>query len=214
MVAKKSIYHIGFLKIGAMFYCVNRVSSSGRVGIQIVRDVLKEKPSSFREIVERYHSSIFRVCLSHLGSLEEAEDAVQEIFLRVYRSISTLKHNSRLWAWLYSITMNHLKTQYSRLRRLDYLNERTEHNLRFYQNDPAVLVEQKETCNRIQQAVAALPSNLKEVVILYYMKDMSVTDISEALGITRENVKSKLYRARKRLKEILKNYICGSKVLT
>ena len=214
MVVKKSIFYIGFLKIGVMLYCVNRVSSSGRVDIQIVRDVLKEKPSSFREIVERYQSSIFRICLSHLGSLEEAEDAVQEIFLRVYRSIGTFKHDKRLWTWLYSIAINYLRTQYSRIRRLDYLKERMEYNLRFHQNDPAVLVEQKETCNRIQQAVAALPSNLKEVVILYYMKDMSVTDISEALGITRENVKSKLHRARKRLKEILKNYISGSKVLT
>lgn len=182
---------------------------SNKEDIGIVRDILNENPASFRELVARYHSSIFRICFSRLGNREEAEDAVQEIFLRVYRSINTFKLDRRFWTWVYSIAMNYLKTHYSRLQRLDFLKERAKQNLQNGQNNPADLVEKKETRDRIKQAVEALPSDLKEVVILYYMNDMSVSDISEVLHISRENVKIKLYRARNRLKEILKNYIKG-----
>ncbi len=114
-----------------------------------------------------------------------------------------------------SIAMNHLKTHYSRLKRLDDLKERAGQNIKFHQSDPVGLFVQQETRQEIQQAVELLPSDFKKVVNLYYEKEMSVSDISRTIGISRENVKIKLYRAQNRLKEIIESYISGGeKVLS
>ncbi len=188
---------------------MSKAQVSDKEDIRIVEDILNGNTASFGKIMRRYKSSIFRICLSHLGGREEAEDAVQEIFLRAYRSLNTFRLDKRFWTWLYSIAMNHLKTHYSRLKRLDDLKERVGQNIKFHQNDLADLLVQQETRQEIQKAVELLSPDFKEVVNLYYEKEMSVLDISRTVGISRENVKVKLYRARNRLKETLESYISG-----
>ena len=188
-----------------MLYCMSGVSASDAEDIRIVEDVRTGRTASFRDIVERYNRSILKICYSQLGSREEAEDASQEIFMRAYRSLSAFRSDKRFWTWLYSITMNHLRTHYSKLKRQEVLKERAGRNLQFYKNDPLDLFLKQEMRQKIQTAVALLPANLKEVVTLYYIEDMGVSDISRALGLTRENVKIKLYRARNRLKESLEH---------
>ena len=198
-----------FKKAAAILCCIREALVSDG------EDILNGNTASFGKIMRRYNSSIFRICLSHLGGREEAEDAVQEIFLRAYRSLNTFRLDKRFWTWLYSIAMNHLKTHYSRLKRLDDLKERAGQNIKFHQSDPVGLFVQQETRQEIQQAVELLPSDFKKVVNLYYEKEMSVSDISRTIGISRENVKIKLYRAQNRLKEIIESYISGGeKVLS
>jgi RNA polymerase sigma-70 factor (ECF subfamily) len=174
--------------------------------VEIFQNKLDESEIFFRQITARYYNDILRICICRLGRREEAEDAAQEIFLRVYRSINSYDHNKSFWNWIYTITINHLKTHFSSLKRLIELKERARQNIESSTQDPTDFLEQRETCKKISQAIDSLPQQFKKVIILFYMENMRVTEISESLDISRENVKIQLYRARNLLKETLKEY--------
>lgn len=171
--------------------------------LQIIKSVLNGDTQAFNTIVKRYKNMVFKACIIRLGSNEEAEDAMQEIFIRVFRSLKTFKQDSNFKTWLYSITINFLKTQFSKIQRIGEIQERVEAAYSPEQKGPMDFVLQNEASVEIQRAINLLPGHLKDVVEYYYMKNLNVLDIAEALKLSRENVKIKLYRARIRLKEIL-----------
>jgi RNA polymerase sigma-70 factor (ECF subfamily) len=173
-------------------------------------DKQAENELFFRTVTDIYYGDIFKICLSRLNRREEAEDAVQEIFLRVYRSINSYDREKSFWNWLYTITMNYLKTHYHGLKRLEDLKERARQNIRSSRLDPADYVEQRERDNKINQAIGSLPRQFKKVIILFYVENMRVSEISESLNISRDNVKVQLYRARNMLKEILESYFTSA----
>ena len=171
--------------------------------LQIIKSVLNGNTQAFNTIVKRYENMVFKVCVIRLVSNEEAEDAMQEIFIRVFRSLKTFKQDSNFKTWLYSITINFLKTQFSRIQRIGEIQERVEIAYSPEQKGPMDFVLQNETLVEIQHAINLLPEHLKDVVEYYYMKNLKVFDIAEVLKLSRENVKIMLYRARIQLKEIL-----------
>ena len=177
--------------------------SSDAEDLQIVSEVLQGDPSAFRNIVDKYQQRIFRVCISHLGSVEEAEDAVQEIFLRAYKSLHRFKLEKRFLNWLYTIAVNHLKTRYSRIIKLQEKRDRIMKEPDTPEETPESITEKQIMKDRIREAVQSLPSKLREPVVLYYLEELSVQDIASALDIGTENVKSRLFRARKKLREKL-----------
>ena len=181
-----------------------------RKDVEISPNKCVEDEHLFRQITARYYDDILRICLSRLGRREEAEDATQEIFLRVYRSINSYDRGKSFWNWIYTITINYLKTHFSGLKRLGDLKERARQNIGSSIQDPTDFLEQQETNKKISQAVDSLPKQFKKVITLYYRENMRVTEISESLNISRENVKVQLFRARNLLKETLKEYCQAS----
>jgi RNA polymerase sigma-70 factor, ECF subfamily len=171
--------------------------------LEAVQEVLGGDPSCFSVIVRHYQRSVYRLCLSHCESEDDAMDTVQEIFLRIFRSLSTYKIDKKFNPWLYSIVLNQLKTRYGKTSRFKLLHEK----LRSDYSEPSFNPEQEVLSSlekeRIAAAVKTLPVNIRQPVLLYYFEDMSVTEIGEVLGIGRENVKSRLHRARKSLRELL-----------
>lgn len=170
-----------------------------------ISEVLRGNPDAFRAIVDRYSPLVFRLAAASLGNREDAEEAAQEIFLRAYRSLRSFRLGSRFLPWLYSIASNHLKTTAVRVRRVrDRLVHGVEENLAAEPAvDPQASTARAQSLGEIRAAVAALPAPVREVVRLYYFEAMSVDRVSEALGIGRENVKSRLLRGRRKLGALL-----------
>jgi RNA polymerase sigma-70 factor (ECF subfamily) len=173
--------------------------------IRLAQQLSTTEPLYFTDIIDRYFSDIYRICYVRLGNREESEDVVQEIFIRIYRSFNTFKPGRQIWPWIYTITINYLKTHYARLQRLDNLQERITQNYQQHQEDPAELMVQREMREEMWRAVQSLPPKLKNVVKLHYIDNMSILDISEKLGLSRENVKIRLHRARKNIKGLLEH---------
>lgn len=176
--------------------------------LEAIHNVLRGDTSAYEVIVRAYQDQIYRICASYLKNSDEAEDAVQEVFYRSYRSLSSFSLDRDFRAWIISITFNYLKTRYrvlhrernltDRIRRLDPRARQTE-------EDVADGVERRESEEAVRNAVKVLPHSLREATILYYFEHMSVAEIGEALGVGRENVKSRLHRARKKMRELLSN---------
>jgi RNA polymerase sigma factor (sigma-70 family) len=178
-------------------------TNSNAYDIETVSRILRGETAEFRKIVEKYQNAIYRLCLSYVSNHEEAEDAAQDIFLRAYKSLHRFNLEKRFYTWLYTIALNNLKTRYSRILRF---KEKTDAKKREKQPDeqtPEEHVEKQETSEEIDQSVRTLPAPLKEVVLLYYFDEKSVAEITEILGLSSEAVKSRLHRARKKLREKL-----------
>jgi RNA polymerase sigma factor (sigma-70 family) len=167
-----------------------------------VAEVLRGNTSAFRGIVQRYKGLVFRLSLSYLNDPEEAEDACQEIFFKAFRSLRSFSLERRFLPWLYAVAGNHLRTRFGRARRRGGKITYAEMESFPAEKDsaPPELFQREESRRKIGTAVASHPSNVRDAVHLYYFEGMSVEQVSLALGIGRENVKSRLLRARKKLK--------------
>lgn len=169
-----------------------------------IGEVLRGNRDAFRLIVDRYKGLIVRLSLSFLGNREEAEEAAQEIFLRAFRSLHRFSLDRKLLPWLYSIAVNHLRSAYGRMRRREERVAAVEVELAAGgESDPQRVVLADYERIALRQAVDCLPPTLREVVVLYYYEEMRVESISAVLNIGVENVKSRLFRGRQKLRETL-----------
>lgn len=195
-----------------MFFvtAINRnIHSEVNSDIDIVNKVLQGDREAFRGIVERYQSYLYRTALAFLGSPEDAEDSLQEIFIKVYRYLGTFKLGNRFRPWIYTIAINHLRKQYKKKKNIiqftpaepEFLESLPDNSAG---TNPLSVFEKKEVRAEVNKAISNLKGDLKEVVILYYINEMSVEEVAQTLKLGKENVKSRLFRARKILKNILK----------
>ena len=189
---------------------INRnIHSEVNSDIDIVNKVLQGDREAFRGIVERYQSYLYRTALAFLGSPEDAEDSLQEIFIKVYRYLGTFKLGNRFRPWIYTIAINHLRKQYKKKKNIiqftpaepEFLESLPDNSAG---TNPLSVFEKKEVRAEVNKAISNLKGDLKEVVILYYINEMSVEEVAQTLKLGKENVKSRLFRARKILKNILK----------
>lgn len=164
--------------------------------------------NAFATIVEAYRRPLFRIAWRYLGSRAAAEDALQDIFLKAYRLIGNYDTTRPFSPWLYRLASNLLKSKQGRaVRRAevtqDEIDEPTIDGSATGGEDPADLATRSWEMGVVRSAVDGLPARLREVVMLYYLDERTIDETAEALGLGRENVKSRLHRARKLLRSRL-----------
>ena len=168
-----------------------------------VQETLRGNRNAFGEIVERYTPLLYSLAFRMLGRGEEAEEAVQEIFLRAFRALSRFRLDRRFHPWLYTIALNYLRSSERRQRRrrglrLVRLGEELEAVVDRGELPEAAL-ERDDGERLAQEALAGLPALYREVFLLREVEGLSVRDAAEALGVPEGTVKVRLHRARKEL---------------
>ena len=155
---------------------------------------------SFDAVMRKYADMVYRLAYSRTGSTFDADDILQEVFLRYIRADKTYNDEEHRKAWLIRITINCTRSFASSAwnRHRDFSepdgNEGAE--------DPAISAS--ETRSDVMDALLELPEKYRTVIYLFYYEDMSVSEIAGSLGITDSNVKTRLSRGREMLKEKLK----------
>lgn len=173
-----------------------------------VRRVLSGDTGAFRFLVDSYSDAVYRFCLARLGSPEEAEDAVQDVFIRAYRSLSSFDISRSFGSWLFGIAANRVRTRYGKRSSESALLERVtiEASTSDYgpvaADDPETLALDAMSLEEIRTAVALLRPAYRAVVELYYFAGLQVGEVATALCVGTEAVKSRLFRARKELSAI------------
>ncbi len=152
-------------------------------------------------IIETYTTRLLRTAFIYLKDRYLAEDAVQETFLRVYKSYSKFQGLSSEQTWIYQITINICKDML-RSRKKTPVTDATALDL-LQADDKMEDVETKS----IVLEILKLPAKYKDVVVLFYYHDMNVRDISNVLHISESAVKTRLSRARDLLKPRLKGWL-------
>lgn len=146
------------------------------------------------DIYNRHIDMVYRICLMYLKSVPDAEDAVQDVFLKLMRSNRKFKSSEHEKAWLIVTSQNHCKNMLKNWWR----KKRTDIN-----NIPEPSYVEDLTKDYIWEQVISLPNKYKMVIYLYYYEGYSTEEISKILDIKSSTIRTQLRTARKRLKLIL-----------
>jgi RNA polymerase sigma-70 factor (ECF subfamily) len=155
---------------------------------------------SFGVLVDKYQRVLYNLALRMLGDPEDARDASQTAFLKVWEKLSSFNPRFRFFSWIYRITVNECLNQIERRRRVEPLDPAVSLPSG---EDAAASLRAREASEQVQQALLRLTPEHREVVILRHFMEMSYVEIATTLTISEKTVKSRLYEARQRLCELL-----------
>lgn len=149
---------------------------------------------NFEALVKEHQDKVFRLCYSMLGDRAQAEDAAQEAFLRIWKSMDRYRGESSIGTWIFSITRNVCLTA-SAKRKKYFASVEVE-------NRGAAPSPDHEL--DIVRLVQQLPDNYRQVVMLFYMEERSYEEVARLLDLPVGTVKTHLHRARKQLATMVK----------
>ncbi|MCB0317916.1 MAG: sigma-70 family RNA polymerase sigma factor [Bdellovibrionales bacterium] len=180
---------------------------------ELVRLATAGDKDAFRQLVERYQNRAFTIAFSITKSHEEAEDIVQESFVKAYLSLKKFKGESSFYTWLYRIVYNmSIDATRRKARRggesLEFDESRDAGEISGQAvvgsvENPQEAYLRNETGNRIQNAINQLSEEHRTVIVLREFDGMSYDEISDVLGISRGTVMSRIHYARKYLQKVL-----------
>ena len=144
---------------------------------------------------------VYRTALAILGDAENAADLLQEVFLRLYKFADRIDSLRPLEPWLYRVTSNLAYTWVKRRRWLRPIEDIAEWFNGDRSEQPAMIAENNEEWQQIEEAIQSLPIAQRIVVVLYYINDCSLEEISGIMEIPNGTVKSRLHYGRRALKK-------------
>ncbi|MBN2548733.1 MAG: RNA polymerase sigma factor [Anaerolineales bacterium] len=155
-------------------------------------------------LYDRHRQMVFRTALAISGDPEAASDLLQDVFLRLYRFADHVDQQRPLEPWLYRMTANLSYTYVKRNRRwLRPLEDLADWLIGSSKYSPADLAEKNDDWEQVQRAVLDLPAAQRVVVVLYYLNDLSLMEISDILAVPMGTIKSRLHYGRQALKKNL-----------
>jgi RNA polymerase sigma-70 factor, ECF subfamily len=164
----------------------------------------------FWDIYDQFYTKVRKFILTLVKDEWVADDLIQETFLRVQGNIESLKDSSKLSSWIFRIAYNLCQDHFRQLkisRKEERIDQEEMEDLKeaLIQKGPDIQkgLEQRQMGKCVQDQINLLPESLRTVLILFDIMEFSHQEIADILGITVENVKVRLHRARKKLKPIL-----------
>ena len=173
----------------------------------VIRKVLNGDTNAYEALVREYEKSVYNLALRMTGNSEDAYDMSQEAFIKAYNSLTTFRGDSKFSVWLYRIVSNVC---------LDYLRSRSrkptvslstenedgeevELDIADEEQTPEKLLERGLTRDAVRRGLLSLPDDHRQILLLREIEGLSYDEISETLGLEVGTVKSRIFRARKKL---------------
>jgi RNA polymerase sigma-70 factor, ECF subfamily len=171
---------------------------------ELIARVRAGETRRFAELVRRYQDPVYGMALRFVGSGGDAQDVAQEAFLRAFRGIAGFKGEARFSTWLYRITYNLCADWLRRQRKPGRPRRFTEAD---EVADDRVDLEEgllaREEREKVRRALAGLDGIYRSVILLHYYQKLSYEQIAGALEVPVKTVETRLYRARRMLRELL-----------
>lgn len=177
-----------------------------------IQSIRKGDQVAFQSLVREYQDRIFHVCLGFVPVQEDAEDLTQEVFVEVFRSISSFRGDSKLGTWIHRIAISkslELQRYRKRQKRQAFfksvvgLDEPAAVNVGTMLNHPGIMLEDQERATTLYEAIDKLPDNQKTVFSLRQIQGMSQKETAEMMNISEKAVESYQSRAKQNLKKHL-----------
>ena len=175
--------------------------------VELIHNVLSGDENAFSVLVKRYQKGVHALAWRKIGDYHIAEEITQDAFLQAHRKLASLKNPSQFPGWLYVIADRLCRSWFRKKRRKNMQSlesisetalEKTDYaNYICEQREDAAVEYQREI---VQRLMAKLPESERTVMVLYYLGEMNCKEISKFLGVSPHTVKSRLRRARERLK--------------
>jgi RNA polymerase sigma-70 factor, ECF subfamily len=164
----------------------------------VIRQVLKGDVNKYRMLVEKHQRAVFNLCYQMLNNYEDAEELTQDVFVKAYEHLAGFRFKYRFFSWIYRIAINrtlvHIKQQ---SRQTGIANIR----YKLAETDE----EENDRNTHLKMAIDLLKENYKTVIILKYYEQLSYKEMSVILEIPEKTIRSRLYDARIKMKQILED---------
>jgi RNA polymerase sigma-70 factor (ECF subfamily) len=175
--------------------------------LAVIRRVQRGDTDAFEALVAAYEKNVFNVALQMTGNREDAQDMTQEAFLKAYSSLSSFRGDSKFSSWLYRIVSNvclDFKRRQGRrpsssLTVEDDEGENIQLDIADESQSPEALLERKMTREAVRAGLQQLPDEQRQILLLREIQGLSYEEIGEAMGLEAGTVKSRIFRARKKL---------------
>ncbi|MEX0601864.1 MAG: sigma-70 family RNA polymerase sigma factor [Bacteroidota bacterium] len=178
---------------------------TGRSDQELVDAVRQGQEAAFNEVVRRYQERVYGVVRRFMGSHDDADDVVQEVFVRAYEGFGSFRGDSSLFTWLYRIAVNQSLNalrgrnigKFFRLEEIGDEEDRTTER-------PDETLERSENRSLIEQAVARLPERQKTVFLLRYYEKLSYEEISRILNTSVGGLKANYFHAVRKIERYVR----------
>jgi RNA polymerase sigma factor (sigma-70 family) len=170
-----------------------------------IGEILAGKSIAFSYMVEQHKDKVFNLAFRICGIREEAEEVAQDSFLKAYRSLKEFKMKSSFSTWIYRIVYNTAISQIRSRKEAAISLEEFPADATIFKvisnSEEEAEMEYRRTIIRF--ALDRIDEEERAIISLYYYDEMSIEEISEVTGITKSNIKVKLYRTRQKMLEII-----------
>lgn len=187
------------------------MSTRPETDAELVARLQRGDDSAFEAIVRTHSGRLLSVARRFLGNNEDAQDAVQDAFIRAYKAIHTFEARAQLYTWLHRILVNTALMKLRERRRRP--TESIEELLPTYSTDghqalasrewSDAVLERKETAAIVREAIERLPDQYREVLVLRDIEEKDTAEVAALLGTSSNAVKVRLHRARQALRTLL-----------
>lgn len=174
---------------------------------KIIEKVLGGDANAFEELVLKYEKTVYNLALRMVGDRDDAFDMTQEAFIKAYGSLSSFRGDSKFSVWIYRITTNvcldflrsKSRKQQVSLTVSDDDDEDAQLDIPDPSSDPEQQLMQKMSMQSVEEGLKTLPDKQRQILVMRELGGMSYAEIGAALSLEEGTVKSRIFRARKRL---------------
>ena len=172
---------------------------------EIIDSLKSGDHTSMRPLMEMHQNYVYTILFSMLKSSQDAEEASQDTFVKVYNKVGTYDNRSKFTTWLYSVAYR-TGLDYLKKRKPTSALDEIDLNKKYVdRSNPESKLERSERSAIIGDTVDKLQPEDAAIVRMYYFKELNLKEISDISGLTISNVKIKLFRARKQLRKLMIN---------
>jgi len=174
---------------------------------EIIHRVLQGDQQVFAELVKRYQYFVFTIAVRYTNNRQDAEEIAQDVFVKAYRSLADFRQIAKFSTWLYTITTNTCSS-FLRKRKLEthsLADEKIPEPADSHEEEEQISIQRSKAA-LMNKAIGLLHPDDATVLTLFYKGDQSLDEIGRIMGITPNNAKVKLHRARQRLKDKMEQH--------
>lgn len=188
---------------------------------ELISQIAQGSEAALEDLYAEFKNRVFNTALSYLQSVTEAEEATQDVFVKIYQSAARFEGKSSVSTWIYRIAVNQALDRLSHRRR----QKRFGFMLPFYKKDstepgivvphfdhPGVALEQKENARILFQAIESLPGQQKTAFILSFIEELPRREVADIMQVSLKAVESLLHRAKANLRERLDDFFPGRRI--
>lgn len=169
---------------------------------QLIQACLDQKPNAFSALVMKYQNAMYSVCFSILKNPQEAQEATQDTFIKMHKSLKSFNLDSKFSAWLYKIAYR-TSLDYLRKRKSSVNFEDVDYGIESNAIGQQESMHQTELTQQLLKAISYLNPEEAGLIRMFHLEELSIKELASITGMSVSNVKVKLFRGRKKLTEII-----------
>ncbi|MGN7386315.1 RNA polymerase sigma factor [Sporosarcina sp. SAFN-015] len=168
-----------------------------------VQQVLAGDKQAYAHIINKYKNQLYATILRMTKNPQDAQDFVQDAFIKVYRNLDKYDASGSFSGWIYRVAINHCMDEF-RKKRYSMTQIVIDEERVVEPNHPELVFLKKEKSRQLERLIATLPEDERLIILLRYVNEISYEEIGEVMEVPTSTVRNKLHRAKKKMRETVK----------